>query len=463
MIKSKLLMFFICILFAALFIFTSCEIPQEDPVLNFYTLSLESSSDIGGSIIVDTVNTDNILSGTIITVTAIPETDWMFEGWAGNHIGAENPLIITINSNTSLTASFFYDVLIPTGLTAQANGTNSIILTWDDNSSDETYTLFYSTTADGFYSELYNGTETQYTSTNLQSNSTYFFKIQAETYGFPSEFSEIVSGTTDVHLPLDTPTGLTVGSPTLSSLAIDWDSVSEATGYRLYRDTNQNGSFTILRYTGSNLSFTDTNLLQGVTYYYKVACYNQESFSDKSSSISGTTAFIPATPLNLTFGSMTYSSITLFWNSVIEAEGYKLYWDLNENGSFLSNIDVGNDLSYSFTNLTYGTTYYYKISSYNTYGESSKSFFPISATIPTPNALITFINQSPWNYAQVYIDGQYVDTLNNFPSGHQSVSVGRPVGTHTLYVDWPSNTYSHGPITINLTTNDYTWAFSDWP
>lgn len=45
-------------------------------------------------------------SGTIVKLTAVPSAGWFFFGWSGDYEGAENPIQLTINKPTTLTATF---------------------------------------------------------------------------------------------------------------------------------------------------------------------------------------------------------------------------------------------------------------------------------------------------------------------------------------------------------------------
>lgn len=53
--------------------------------------------------------------------------------------------------------------------------------------------------------------------------------------------------------------------------------------------------------------------------------------------------------------------------------GYKIYRNDTSNGSFVCIATLGNVTNYNDTSVLYGHTYYYKISSFNKYGESHKS------------------------------------------------------------------------------------------
>jgi M6 family metalloprotease-like protein len=48
--------------------------------------------------------------GTEVTLTATPASGWVFSGWSGDLQGTNNPVTITINSNTTVTATF---IVIP--------------------------------------------------------------------------------------------------------------------------------------------------------------------------------------------------------------------------------------------------------------------------------------------------------------------------------------------------------------
>jgi uncharacterized repeat protein (TIGR02543 family) len=52
-------------------------------------------------------------AGTVVTVTATPDSGWKFDNWSGDLSGSTNPTTITMNSNKSVTANFSLDV--PTG------------------------------------------------------------------------------------------------------------------------------------------------------------------------------------------------------------------------------------------------------------------------------------------------------------------------------------------------------------
>jgi uncharacterized repeat protein (TIGR01451 family) len=72
-------------------------------ILNSYTLDVQHSGQ--GSVQVEPAGT-SIKYGAVVTLTATPDTGWAFTGWSGAAIGNANPLTLTVNGNTSVTATY---------------------------------------------------------------------------------------------------------------------------------------------------------------------------------------------------------------------------------------------------------------------------------------------------------------------------------------------------------------------
>ena len=85
-------------------------------------------------------------------------------------------------------------------------------------------------------------------------------------------------------------------------------------------------------------------------------------------------------------GDPTVSSLHLAWDSSSGATGYKVYRDTSSSGSFSTVNEVGNVSAWTDTNLSSGTTYYYRVSAYNTFGESSRTDPPAAGTTLVPGS-----------------------------------------------------------------------------
>ena len=71
-----------------------------------YTLAIGT---VGlGSVVLDP-DQPSYLAGDVVTLTAVPDPGWSFAGWSGDAGGTENPLVIAIQGDTAITATFSQD------------------------------------------------------------------------------------------------------------------------------------------------------------------------------------------------------------------------------------------------------------------------------------------------------------------------------------------------------------------
>lgn len=173
----------------------------------------------------------------------------------------------------------------------------------------------------------------------------------------------------------DAPADLAAGTVTTSSIPLSWSAVSGAGGYRLYRALTSGGELTMI-YEGANLYYVDTGRAADTSYYYKVSAYVDDMESDASAEVQGTTESesidAPATPTGLTVGTETSTTIPLTWNTATGATGYRVYRSATSEGTY-AQVYEGSDAHYTDSALSSETAYYYKVTAYNSGGESAQS------------------------------------------------------------------------------------------
>ncbi|MBI1975748.1 MAG: hypothetical protein HYS59_01965 [Candidatus Vogelbacteria bacterium] len=81
----------------------------------------------------------------------------------------------------------------------------------------------------------------------------------------------------------------TAGNPGSNTITLSWNSSDDSTGYFIYRDTSDTGSFPLLNVPGNVTNYTDTAVTNGTTYYYKVSA-SKESGSVESAASSAVSA-----------------------------------------------------------------------------------------------------------------------------------------------------------------------------
>jgi len=172
---------------------------------------------------------------------------------------------------------------------------------------------------------------------------------------------------------LDTPVCLTVSTNSKNSITISWGTVSDATGYYIYRSLDKTGPYEQIGSSTSN-SYTDNSLSLGTTYYYKVAAYNSSGTSSESSFISVTT--VPDAPTGVVTTANSTSSITVSWEEVYGATGYRIY-----RSDAQTYVGTSSTTSYINNGLKVSTTYDFWVTAYNSSGESEKSQLVSTATL----------------------------------------------------------------------------------
>ncbi|MGW1991545.1 fibronectin type III domain-containing protein [Embleya sp. NPDC001921] len=166
---------------------------------------------------------------------------------------------------------------VPAGLAAGTPTASSVPLSWTAVPGATGYKVY----RDGVLAQTVTGTSA--TVTGLTQATTYSFQVSATNSAGESAKSAAVSATTSgvVVVPA-TPTGLTAGTPTATTVPLSWTAVPGATGYNVYR----NGT---LAQTATGPSATVTGLTPATAYTFQVSATNSAGESAKSAAVTATT------------------------------------------------------------------------------------------------------------------------------------------------------------------------------
>ncbi|TLZ66884.1 MAG: hypothetical protein E6K12_05390 [Methanobacteriota archaeon] len=280
-------------------------------------------------------------------------------------------------------------------------GNAQVTLNWQAPASDGgspilLYTIYRGESSGGESLLITVPLVTTYTDLAVSNGVTYYYQVSAT-----NAIGEGPRSNEDSATPSSPPT--TPGAPQgLSATAGDatvslsWsppssDGGSAITNYKIYRGTSSNGEG-LLTTVGNVLSYSDTSVSNGVTYYYEVSAVNSVGEGPRSNEASATPSAPPATPgapqgLTATGGDTT---VALAWSAPSSDGGspvtnYKVYRGLSSGGETLIDT-VGNVLSYSDTGRTNGVTYYYEVSAVNSVGEGPRSNEATATPVAPPSA-----------------------------------------------------------------------------
>jgi chitodextrinase len=271
----------------------------------------------------------------------------------------------------------------PTNLSAKANGTQSVGLSWSASTPSTGCSI------SGY--QIYRGgtlvttvSSTSFTDTNLTANTTYNYYVKAiDNAGHVSSASSTASATTAANTttPIN-PTNVTATTPNASSVKLSWSASTEngssVTGYQVYRNNLLYATVT------SGTDYTDNNVRAGTSYNYAVSAYDS---TDNQSAVvratpytvttpSASTSTLPTTPTNLKVVVSTTTSASIQWTASRDAlgiAGYHIY----RNGGLVAT--VGNVTSFTEYCLAAGTSYEYTVAAYDSSANVSSQSSPARA------------------------------------------------------------------------------------
>ena len=169
-------------------------------------------------------------------------------------------------------------------------------------------------------------------------------------------------------------------SSDLSSVTLEWTSVSNADGYQVYRSTDGAGYSKIK--TTSSTSYSDTSIYAGSSYSYKVRAYAYNSdgtiYYGSFSSVKSVSVSL-GTPSISSASSAQTGGIALSWTSVNGADGYEIYRSTDkESYTSLSSVS---GTSYTDSSAGFGSVYSYKVRAYAYDSSGSKVYGSFSSAV----------------------------------------------------------------------------------
>ncbi|MDR6879367.1 OmpL47-type beta-barrel domain-containing protein [Bacillus sp. 3255] len=272
---------------------------------------------------------------------------------------------------------------------------SSISLGWAPVEGATSYNIYRSTTSGSGYTFVANSPINSYIDSGLLFDTAYYYRI-AYLYGGLTESqwsSERSVRTTPA--PPSAPTGQTAAAVNSSKINLSWTAAAKATGYRVYRSSAGENTFTIV-YDGAALSYSDTGLTPNTTYHYQITAYNAIGESAAASAQAVTYRY--DAPGSFAAASISDTSVKLTWDNV---QGTSVTYLISRSSSAAgtyNQVYSGTDMEFTDTGLTQGTGYFYKINAVID-GVPSSSSEPLGVgtvrTAITPGTVWASTNGNP--------------------------------------------------------------------
>lgn len=238
----------------------------------------------------------------------------------------------------------------------------------------EGYNIYRSTLELGTYSKIgsVEGVSTNsYSDASVPDNSVYWYKIKCYAGTNESAYSTAAWGSKSVKgvLPPELPWAT---SDSYDKVSINWSLPAKGEtpeGYYIFRSDLELGTYTQIGKTvgSSTLTYDDTTVTAGITYWYKLKSY-KSSWPDSKYSYAFTgyrKELLPQPPENCWAGNDSYDQIDLHWDtpgSGMKPTGYRIYRSDLEAGPYVALGDVdATTFIYTDKTTTPKVTYWYKV------------------------------------------------------------------------------------------------------
>jgi fibronectin type 3 domain-containing protein len=165
-----------------------------------------------------------------------------------------------------------------------------------------------------------------------------------------------------------------VTGQTVSSITLEWEKTSDALGYNIYRLNPDTGKYKKIAST-TDCTYKDTELTAGTEYTYKIRAYwtiGGTNYNAKySAAVSASTNVDQVA--NLIASARSQDSITLSWDEVSNADGYKIYQynTTSEKYVALETISGESNTTYQVTGLAGSTEYKFVVRAYRVYNDKT--------------------------------------------------------------------------------------------
>lgn len=212
----------------------------------------------------------------------------------------------------------------PTNVKVVNKSYKSAKVSWTKTKGAGSYAIYRSTSKSSGYTliKTVSNSKSSYTDKTVAAGTTYYYKVCAVTKNKEGKKSKAVS----TKIQPATVSDLTASSAGGKKITLTWSAANGATSYQIYRSTSKNKGYSKIG-TTTELSFSNSKLKNGTTYYYRVYAvagkvksdYTQISYVNPSKIyLSSSTLSLEAgekATLTATFKPSSISDSTVTWSS----------------------------------------------------------------------------------------------------------------------------------------------------
>ena len=262
------------------------------------------------------------------------------------------------NSAYSAVKSRTCDLAVPTNVkSSNLENSGAVQISWDPVEGASKYYIYRADSKDGEYKVVANSTGTYANNTSVTAGKTYYYKVMAvhSNTAANSALSGYTARTCDLPRPSITLSGIASSG----KIKISWNAVEGAKEYSVYRATEENGTYKLLK-TTTGTQLTNTSTAAGTTYYYKVMAIHANSAANSAYSTVKSRICDLASPVVTLSADQVTGKTVISWKPVDDAVNYQIYTSTSKNGSYTA-LRTISETSYIHKAAVAGDTIYYKV------------------------------------------------------------------------------------------------------
>ncbi len=306
----------------------------------------------------------------------------------------------------------------PTNLHTTAVLSSSVALAWTDVATNETrYFVERRASAEVSWTEIHSALAdlNNYTDTTVNPSTTYYYRIYCtNTSGYSDNSNEIMVAVPAASSGIPpAPTNLHTTAVSATAVSLAWtNNATDATFYYVARRrSTETGSTPLTSLAASAISYTDSTVVPGTTYYYEVYCANTAgtSYATPELMVEVPALTPPAAPTSLHLVSSTSTEAVIGWTDNASDESMYVIERKGPGATSFSFLASGAvDLEqYTDSAATPGDVYIYRVYCSNTAGMSGYSN-ELNVTIPdigTPPVYVSTVVSYYLNSSTFYVNG----------------------------------------------------------
>jgi fibronectin type 3 domain-containing protein len=343
---------------------------------------------------------------------------------------------------------------VPGGLTGQSGNPTTAMVNWSP-STDNVGVAGYHLLRNGVVVATTANLTLQ--DTGLTDDGTYTYTAEAfDLGGNVSAASLPIHVTTANTIPPTVPGNVVATASAGNKVGVAWAAATDkvAVSYYLLFSGSSPAALTQAARTPSTVTaYTVTPLTPGSTYYFAVQAVDTSGNTSPMSAIASvTTPAPPAAPKSVSATASSTSKVSVTWSASaaggLPIQNYHVY--RGSSASNLSQVAVVLSTSYSDTNVTAGTTYYYAVEAADTGSDVSAMSSTAEATVPSAPSAPSHLLATPisttkiglsWSASTGGLPIQYYQVFRGSSSSNMSQVANVNQTAYTDASGSPSTTY----------------------